>query len=75
MANITIQKLKRNGWSEDSPQEMIEESLLEYSNGMKDDDNELTTWEEWRMEGKIVKRRCHVHLKKGLTVKMELSSG
>lgn len=66
MAEILIHKLKRNGWPEDEPQSMIEESLLEYSTGVIDDENEHTVWHEWRLEGKIVKRGAHVTLKKNV---------
>ena len=66
MAEILIHKLKRNGWPEDEPQSMIEESLLEYTTGVFEDENERTVWHEWRLEGKIVKRGAHVTLKKSV---------
>lgn len=69
MANeILVVKLKRNGWPEDEEPFMIDESLLEKTEGSLDDDNEYTTWTEWRLEGKIVKRGAHVFLKKALLV-------
>jgi hypothetical protein len=66
MAEILTQKLKRNGWPEDEAQTMIEESLLAYTEGGFEDDNEITKWREWRLDGKIVKRAAHVHLKKNV---------
>jgi hypothetical protein len=63
---ILIQKCIKNGWPEDSEPEMIDESLLEYSEGQLDNDNELTQWKEWRLDGKIVKRGAHVTLKKNV---------
>lgn len=66
MAEIVIEKLVRNGWPEDSPREMIEESLLEKTTGELDDDNEYTTWIEWRLDNKIVKRSADVKLKRNV---------
>lgn len=66
MADILIVKLKRNGWPEDEAPVMIDESLLEYTEGALDDENEHTTWREWRLDGKIVKRGAHVTLKKNV---------
>jgi len=63
---IIIQKLARNGWPADEPMTMIDESLLIYSEGVIDDENEYTTWKEWRLDGKIVKRSAHVTLKKNV---------
>jgi hypothetical protein len=64
MAMITVVKLKKNDWPEDEAPFQIEESLLEYKEGVLDNENEYTTWREWRLEGKIVKRSAHVTLKK-----------
>jgi len=66
MAKILTQKLKRNGWPEDELMTEIEESLLEYTEGVLDDENERTVWKEWRLDGKIVKRGVHVTLKKNV---------
>jgi len=63
---ILTQKLKRNGWPEDESAKMMDESLLEYKEGVFEDDNEKTSWKEWRLDGKIVKRGAHVHLKKNI---------
>ena len=63
---ILIHKLVRNGWQEDCAQEMIDESLLVKTEGFIDDENEYTTWAEWRLDGKIVKRGAHVRLKKNV---------
>ncbi len=44
----------------------MEESLLEKTEGSLDNDNEYTTWTEWRLDGEIVKRSAHVRLKKNI---------
>ena len=66
MAEILTQKLIRNGWPQDEPPQMLEESLLEKTEGEVDDEIEHTTWAEWRLDGKIVKRGAHVLLKKNV---------
>lgn len=66
MALITIQKCVKNGWPEDRPLETVEESLLEKLEGILDDNNEYTQWQEWRLDGKIVKRGAHVQLKRNV---------
>jgi hypothetical protein len=66
VAEILTQKLIRNGWSQDEAPQMIEESLLEKTEGEIDDANEHTVWTEWRLDGKIVKRGAHVLLKKNV---------
>ena len=66
MALILTQKCIKNGWPEDEPMQMLEESLLEKTEGTIDDENEYTTWSEWRLDGKIVKRGAHVRLKKNV---------
>ena len=63
---ILIQKCVKNGWPSDEPMEMIDESLLEKTEGLLDNDNEYTTWQEWRLDGKIVKRGAHVTLKRSV---------
>lgn len=42
----------------------MDESLLEKREGTVDDDNELTTWVEYWLEGELVHRSVHVTLKK-----------
>jgi len=66
MALTKIIKLKRNGWPEDEPMTEIEESRLEYSEHVIDNEDEHTVAREWRLEGKIVKRGAHVTLKKNV---------
>jgi len=63
---ILTQKLIRNGWSQDEAPQMLEESLLEKTEGELDDEVEHTTWTEWRLDGKIVKRGAHVLLKRNV---------
>lgn len=66
MAEILTQKLIRNGWPQDEDPQMLEESLLQKTDGEIDDENEHTVWTEWRLDGKIVKRGAHVLLKKNV---------
>ncbi len=66
MAEIVTQKLVRNGWPQDEAPQMMEESLLEKTEGTLDDENEHTVWTEWRLDGKIVKRGAHVLLKRNV---------
>lgn len=66
MSLITIQKLQRNGWPTDEPVEQIEESLLKFESGGHENEDEIVKWKEWRLDGKIVKRGAHVHLKKNI---------
>jgi len=46
--------------------QVIDESLLEKTEGVVDNENEYTTWTEWRLDGVIVKRGAHVKLKKNV---------
>ena len=63
---ILIQKCIKNGWPSDEPMEMIDESLLEKQTGSLDDENEYTEWQEWRLDGKVVKRGAQVRLKRNV---------
>jgi hypothetical protein len=42
----------------------VDDSLLEKREGTVDNDNELTTWVEYWLEGELVHRSAHVTLKK-----------
>ncbi len=42
----------------------MDESLLEKREGSVDNDNELTTWVEYWLDGELVHRSVHVTLKK-----------
>ena len=42
----------------------MDESLLEKREGTFEDDNELTTWVEYWLDGELVHRSVHVTLKK-----------
>ena len=44
----------------------MDDSLLEKRDGTVDNDNELTTWVEYWLEGELVHRSAHVTLKKTL---------
>ena len=41
----------------------MDDSLLEKREGTFEDDNELTTWVEYWLEGELVHRSAHVTLK------------
>ena len=45
----------------------MDDSLLEKREGTVDNDNELTTWVEYWLEGELVHRSAHVTLKKSPT--------
>ena len=48
---------------------------LTYSTGEVNNDNEHTTWEEWRdATGEIVKRNVHVRMKQGVEITAELGA-
>ena len=42
----------------------MDASLLEHRTGEFEDDNELTTWTEYWLDGELVHRSAHVILKK-----------
>ena len=42
----------------------MDDSLLEKREGTVDNDNELTTWTEYWLDGELVHRSAHVTLKK-----------
>ena len=44
----------------------MDESLLEKKEGFVDNDNERTSWVEYWLEGELVHRSVHVHLKKNV---------
>jgi len=42
----------------------MDDSLLEHRSGEVDNENELTTWTEYWLDGELVHRSVHVTLKK-----------
>lgn len=52
----------------------MDDSLLEKREGTIDNDNELTTWVEYWLEGEMVHRSAHVTLKKMPSVGGEAAS-
>lgn len=44
----------------------IEESTLTKTEGGHENDTEIVTWQEWHLDGEIVKRDVQMHLKQGL---------
>ena len=44
----------------------IEESLMTKTEGSSENENESVTWQEWTLDGEIVKREVQMHLKQGL---------
>lgn len=53
---------------------LMDEALLEKREGLVDDDNERTTWVEYWLDGELVHRSVHVHLKKALFLGAEAAS-
>lgn len=49
---------------EDGPIVTMKESDLQRRVGGHEDDNELAVWVEYRLNGRVVHRSAHVHLKK-----------
>ena len=45
----------------------MDESLLVKTEGIIDNDNERTTWVEYRLNGELVHRSAHVTLKKNVS--------
>ena len=43
---------------------LMDDALLEKRTGVVDNDNELTTWTEYRLDGELIHRSVHVTLKK-----------
>jgi len=52
---------------------MMDDSLLVKSEGVKDNEDEYTTWVEYRLGDKIVHRSAHVHLKKNINAEPMVS--
>ena len=52
----------------------MDDSLLEKREGTVDNDNELTTWVEYWLEGELVHRSAHVTLKKTVTLTSSVAS-
>jgi hypothetical protein len=52
----------------------MDDSLLEKREGIVDDDNELTTWVEYWLDGELVHRSAHVQLKKTVTLTSSVAS-
>ena len=52
----------------------MDESLLEKKEGSVDNDNELTAWVEYWLDGELVHRSAHVQLKKSLVLSAEAAS-
>jgi len=45
---------------------LMDESLLEKKSGSLDNENEFTTWVEYWLDGELVHRSVHVHLKQNV---------
>ena len=52
----------------------MDESLLVKKEGSVDNDNELTTWVEYWLDGELVHRSAHVQLKKSVGLTVEAAS-
>ena len=47
---------------------MIEESLLVKTEGGHENENEILTWQEWRLNDELVKREAQMILKQGVEI-------
>lgn len=45
---------------------MIEETLLIKTEGHNENENEIQSWQEWHLDGELVKRDVQLHLKRGM---------
>ena len=52
----------------------MDDYLLEKREGTFEDDNELTTWVEYWLEGELVHRSAHVTLKRSLPIGGEVGT-
>lgn len=52
----------------------MDDSLLEKKEGVFEDDNELTTWVEYWLDGELVHRSAHVTLKRSLPIGGEVGT-
>jgi len=52
----------------------MDDSLLEKREGVFEDENELTTWVEYWLEGELVHRSAHVTLKRSLPIGGEVGT-
>ena len=52
----------------------MDDSLLEKREGTVDNENELTTWVEYWLDGELVHRSAHVQLKKTVTLTSSVAS-
>lgn len=53
---------------------LMDENLLEKKTGTIDNDNELTTWVEYWLDGELVHRSVNMHLKQGVELFPEAES-
>lgn len=54
---------------------LIEREHLEMKEAFGDSDKECWHAIEYYLDGRLVKRGCHVHLKEGLELKLEANRG
>ena len=52
----------------------IEESLLDKTEGGHENDDEILTWQEWHLNGELVKREAQIHMKKAIFSNGELAA-
>jgi hypothetical protein len=52
----------------------IEESLLVKTTGGYENETEIQSWQEWRLDGELVKRDVQMHLKQGLFAPAEAAT-
>lgn len=52
----------------------MDEVLLLKKEGNFEDDNEITSWVEYYLDGELVHRSAHIYLKKGFLAPVEQAS-
>lgn len=52
----------------------MDTALLVKKEGNMEDDNEITNWVEYYLDGELVHRSVHVHLKKNIAAKVIAAS-
>jgi len=52
---------------------LMDEALLIKSEGVVDNEDEFTTWTEYRLDGEIVHRSAHVTMKKNVSMNPQVA--
>lgn len=47
---------------------LIDDSFLDKTEGESENDSEIIKWQEWRLDGELIKREVQMHLKQGIAL-------